>query len=191
MNILAGLTSLYLILIFIRVIMSWFSGMQYGRPLEILHNITDPYLNWFRRFSFLRLGAFDFSPVAAMATLSIANTVFTRLAQGGVVKIGIIASMLVAALWSAVSFLLGFCAIVLVLRLIAYIINANIYNSFWRVIDSISQPVVFHISRFLLKRRSIGYAAAIVLSIVVTALAYIIGGIAVSVLELFLINLPI
>jgi YggT family protein len=191
MNILAGLTSLYLILIFIRVLMTWFSGMQYGRPLEILCHITDPYLNWFQRFSFLRLGAFDLSPVAAMAILSVAHTVFNTLGRGGRIRFGIIAAMLISAVWSAVSFVLGFCTIVLILRLIAYFINANIYSSFWRVIDSISQPILFQVNRFFFRKRIVRYSTGIILSILVMIISSIVGGIFISILQQLLIRLPL
>ncbi|MDR2808142.1 MAG: YggT family protein [Spirochaetaceae bacterium] len=191
MNLLAGLTSLYLILILIRVLMTWFSGMQYGRPLEILCNITDPYLNWFQRFSFLRLGAFDFSPVVAMAILSVANNVFSALGRNGTVRLGIIIATLISAIWSAVSFVLGFCAVVLILRLIAYFANANIYSSFWRVIDSISQPILFQINHFLFKKRIVRYTTGIIISILVMVSGFLLGNILVFLLSQFLIRLPL
>ena len=165
MNILAGFTSLYILLIFIRILLTWFSGANYGRPMEILSRITDPYLDWFRRFPGLRGGIVDLSPIVAMAVLSVANNIFTTLARFGVIHIGGITAMVLASLWSAVSFILGFFIVVLILRLIAYLTNQNIYGSFWRIIDTISQPVLYRINRFFFRRRLVNYRAVILLSI--------------------------
>ena len=60
MRFISGALSVYMILIFIRVLMTWFQGANYGRAMEILRSVTDPYLYWFRRFPFLRAGSMDF-----------------------------------------------------------------------------------------------------------------------------------
>ena len=41
--------SLYMWAIFIRIILTWFRGLNTARAEEYLARITDPYLNWFRR----------------------------------------------------------------------------------------------------------------------------------------------
>jgi YggT family protein len=175
MSILAGCTSLYMLLIFIRILLTWFSGANYGRPMELLCRITDPYLDWFRRFSALRVGFLDLSPIVAMAVLSVANHIFTTLARFGIIHIGGILAMVAASLWSAVSFILGFFIVVLVLRLFAYLTSQNIYGSFWRIIDTISQPVLYRINRLFFRRRLVHYQIGIFLSIGVL-LGLIIGG---------------
>ncbi|MDR2537541.1 MAG: YggT family protein [Treponema sp.] len=166
MNVLATLTSLYMILIFVRIMLTWFSGAQYGRPLEILSGITDPYLNWFRRFTVLRAGMLDLSPIVAMAVLSLVNQVFLTLARYGHIRLGIILAMLVSALWSAASFLLGFFTVVLILRLIAYLARQDIYyNPFWKIVDTISQPVLYRIKRILFGPRIVNYRNGLIVSI--------------------------
>jgi len=64
------LTYVYVILIFVRVIMSWLPRMPYNRILDMfltfVRDVVDPYLNLFRRFLPLaRLGpaAIDLSPM--------------------------------------------------------------------------------------------------------------------------------
>ncbi|MDR2257638.1 MAG: YggT family protein, partial [Treponema sp.] len=66
MNLLAGLTGLYTLLIFIRIMLTWFGNVRFGRPAEILGRITDPYLDWWRRFP-LRAGFLDLSPILGLA----------------------------------------------------------------------------------------------------------------------------
>ncbi|QQO11081.1 YggT family protein [Breznakiella homolactica] len=167
MNLLGSLTSIYMILIFIRVLLSWFSGASYGRVYEILARITDPYLNWFRRFPALRTGTFDFSPIVALAVLSLLNNIFLTAAVYGRISLGIILALVLSALWSAVSFILSFCIIILVIRLIAYLTNRNIYSTFWRIIDSLSQPILYRINRLIFRDRITNYKTGIITAVVV------------------------
>jgi YggT family protein len=78
------LVLVYLVLIFIRIIMSWIPRMPYNRVLNavltFVSDVTDPYLNLFRRFiPPLRMGpgALDLSPIVAT---------FVLLIVGGIVQ---------------------------------------------------------------------------------------------------------
>jgi len=76
----------YIILIFIRVILSWVPRMPYNPTLravvDFIHQVTDPYLNIFRRF-LPPLGgrgmALDLSPILAIIVLLIAQNVVVGL----------------------------------------------------------------------------------------------------------------
>ncbi|MDR2618790.1 MAG: YggT family protein, partial [Treponema sp.] len=153
MVVLSTFTSVYMLILLVRILLTWFSGISYSRAIDVLSRITDPYLNWFRRFPVLRIGYLDLSPVAALAVLSVANRTFAILARYGTISIGIILAMFLQALWSAVSFILGFFILILILRLTAYLTNRNVYSAFWRVIDTISQPLLFRINRILFGNR--------------------------------------
>jgi YggT family protein len=165
MNILGGITSLYMFLIFIRIMLTWFSGVHYGRPYAFLSGITDPYLHWFRRFPALRIASMDLSPIAALAVLSVVNNIFITLARYGRISLGIILALVLSALWSAVSFILGFFIVIVVLRLIAYLSNRNVYSTFWRIIDILSQPVLYRITRIIFQARLVNYLTRIITSI--------------------------
>ncbi|MDR2419085.1 MAG: YggT family protein [Treponema sp.] len=170
MNILATLTSLYMILIFVRIILTWFSEAEYGKSPKILYDITEPYLKWFRRFTGIRAGMLDLSPIVAMTVISLVNQIFLFLARYGRIRLGIILAMLVSALWSVVSFLLGFFTVILVLRLIAYLSRQDIYYTpFWKIIDTISQPVLYRIKRILFGPRIVNYRNGLIVSILTLA----------------------
>jgi YggT family protein len=134
--------------------------------VDLLCRITDPYLNWFRRFP-LRFGMLDFSPILALTVLSMANNVFGTLALYGRITLGIILAMLVSVLWSATSFILGFFIIILALRLIAYLANLDVYRSFWGIIDTLSQPVLYRINRIIFRSRLVNYLTGLIVSIAV------------------------
>ncbi len=77
---------IYTILIFIRVLMSWFTRIPYNRVLnavlEFVRETTDPYLNLFRRFvPMVRIGpgALDLSPIVAIIVLAIVSRIVVGL----------------------------------------------------------------------------------------------------------------
>jgi YggT family protein len=191
MNILSGITSLYMLLIFIRIMLTWFSGVHYGKPYEILSGITDPYLNWFRRFSILHVASLDISPIAALAVLSVGNNVFTTLARYGRISLGIVLALGLSAIWSAVSFVLGFFIVIVILRLIAYLSNRDIYHTFWRIIDTLSQPVLYRISRIVFQNRPVQYLTRLITSLAVLLILRIGLGLLLSLAAAFLRRLPI
>jgi YggT family protein len=174
MNLLAGLTGLYTLLILIRIMLTWFGSAQFGRPAEILGRVTDPYLDWWRRFP-LRAGFLDLSPILGMAALSLAQNIFSTIAYYGFISLGVILAIILSSLWSIVSFFLGFFILILGLRLFAYLTNRNVYSNFWRIIEAIAQPVLYRISRIIFGNRLVNYRTGMIVSITVL-LALMIGG---------------
>jgi YggT family protein len=86
---LSTLITIYIVLIFIRILMTWFTRIPYNRYLDavlrFVSEVTDPYLNLFRRFiPPVRLGpgALDLSPIVGVLVLSILGGIVTR-AIGG------------------------------------------------------------------------------------------------------------
>ncbi|MDR1972968.1 MAG: YggT family protein [Treponema sp.] len=190
MNLLGNLAGLYMLLIFIRVMLSWFNGPSLGRPVELLGQITDPYLNWWRRFPILRTSFIDLSPVAGLAALSMVQTLCGMAAKAGRITIGILLAIVLQAAWAVLSFGLGFFVIVLLLRLFAYLTSQNTYSTFWRIIDSIAQPVLYRITQIFFRRRIINYLAGILLSTGILAALWIGGRLLVRFLSNVLLQLP-
>jgi YggT family protein len=82
------LALVYAVLIFIRILLSWFR-LPYSRPLnifvEFVTEVTDPYLNLFRRFMpLVRLGpgAIDLSPMVATIVLLLVAGIVSGLISG-------------------------------------------------------------------------------------------------------------
>jgi YggT family protein len=83
------LVLVYLVLIFIRIIMSWLPRIPYNRYLDIglnfVRDVTDPYLNLFRRFMppvRLGPGALDLSPIVATFVLIIVGSLVANAIRG-------------------------------------------------------------------------------------------------------------
>ncbi len=80
----------FIILIFIRVLLSWVPRIPYNRILratvDFIHQVTDPYLNMFRRILPPVGGgaiALDLSPIVAIIVLLIAQKIVVGLIGSG------------------------------------------------------------------------------------------------------------
>jgi YggT family protein len=83
------LALVYLVLIFIRILISWIPRMPYNRylaaVLKFVSDVTDPYLNLFRRFlPPVRMGpgALDLSPIIATIVLILVSSLVARAIRG-------------------------------------------------------------------------------------------------------------
>ena len=85
------LAIVYLVLIFIRILTSWVPRMPYNRYLsaflQFVSDVTDPYLNLFRRFiPMVRMGpgALDLSPiVATIVLIAVSSLIAGAIRPGG------------------------------------------------------------------------------------------------------------
>ena len=190
-SLLATIIGIYLILLFIRILISWFGGFVSGKPVELLARVTDPYLDWWREKLNLRLGLLDFSPVAGIICLSIVQNILHSFSRSERITIGYILAMLLMSIWSIASFLLGICVLILVLRLIAYLTNRNIYSPFWKAIDSISQPVLYRLNRIFFGHSIENYLKGLIISIAALVIVWIAGGFVFPFLAGMLTRFPI
>ena len=85
-----ALFTVYLILIFIRILLSWIPRLPYNRALHglitFVHDVTDPYLRLFRRILPPVGGggfALDLSPIIAIIVLYIAQAIVVGLIRPG------------------------------------------------------------------------------------------------------------
>ncbi len=78
----------YIVLIFIRVLLSWIPRIPYYRwlraSIDFVHQVTDPYLSLFRRVlpPIGRGFAVDISPIIAVFVLFILQRVIVALIEG-------------------------------------------------------------------------------------------------------------
>jgi YggT family protein len=152
-----------MIALMIRILLTWIQGPHlHGRFFDVLRRICDPYLNWFRRFQVFQVSAMDFSPIIAMAALSVAGNIFSTMARYGRITVGYILAILLSAVWSFISFFFGFFIIVLILQLIAFSTNRNVYNGFWKIVDLVAQPILYQINRRIFKYGNIDSQKCIV-----------------------------
>jgi len=82
-RIISSLLTLYMMIIFVRIVMTWFSGVSYGRVQAFLASLTDPYLSWFRHNTPIRFEMFGSTIFLFGADL--ANMVVALLIFAGIV----------------------------------------------------------------------------------------------------------
>jgi len=180
-----------MLIIFFRIILTWFPGFGNSGIVNVLSAITDPYLNWFRRFTFLHLGFLDLSPILALGTLALVIRILAMLASYGRISVGIVLALVLQAVWSAISFILGFLILVLILRLIAFFFRQSSYNPFWNVIDTISQPVLYRINRIFFRNRIVKHLTSLLVSIIGLAIIYVALRFLFAFNSITLISLPV
>jgi len=79
-NTLATSLNIYLLLIFVRILLTWFTTVEWMNQLtSVLSPITDPYLNVFRSF-IPPIGGLDLSPIVAIIVLRFVAQILGSLA---------------------------------------------------------------------------------------------------------------
>ena len=174
MRILGGLISLYMLLCSLRVFMTWIPQIHLGKAERILAAIVDPFLGMFSRIKLFRTERFDFSPIAALAVLSVLNRVFSTLAYSGRISLGFVLGLLLQAAWSALAFMAGW----------------NTLHPVWLVIDAILNPLLFRINRIIYSGRAVHYRQGLFTGLVALILLRMAGGALVGILNRLLLSLP-
>jgi YggT family protein len=189
-RILSTLISVYMLLIFARVVLTWFSGVDFGRPYRMLAAVTDPYLNYFRRFRFLSFGAVDFSPIAGILVLVVVLNILNTLVIYGKISVGIVLAIILRALWSAASFLLTLFIVLIVIRFTASLVRANTVHPFIRTVDYLITPLLNWIHRHFFKQRFLTLQNGLAIAGASLILLSILGNLIVSKLVMLLQSLP-
>lgn len=137
-----------MLLIIFRVLLSWFQGRINGRGVEILMKITDPYLNKFRSFSWLRFGMLDFSPVVAIAVLGMVSQICTSLAVSGTLDPMLIVVYILNTIWSFISFFINLFIALMIFRLVTVLFFSTWNHQILFQIDSLLYKAVARILGF-------------------------------------------
>jgi len=142
MAVLAYILQFYSLLLFLRVLLTWFHHPVLDKPKMYLGAVVDPYLDKFRGFEWLRFGMLDFSPVMAFILLALGIQITSALANGQSVTIGMILAVLIGNIWSFAGFFINLIIIMLIVFLVANLMGKNIMlgglnNLLYRITDRI------------------------------------------------------
>jgi YggT family protein len=173
-RLLSALIVVYLVLLSLRILLSWFRGSVQGKPWELLQRVTDPYLAMFTRLRFLRQGVFDFTPLAALLVLVVALQLVNTMQITGRITLGIVLAAVTGALWSGLSFLLLFFLILALLRLVLSASRRGTDTPVGAAIAATVEPVASRVRRFL--PQPAGETQVLILTAVVLFVARLLGG---------------
>lgn len=190
-KIVSSLVSLYMVLCIIRIFFSWIPSLTDTKWGKLIARLTDPYLNLFRGFSLFRTTAVDFSPIVALAVLSVLNNLFMTLSYAVRITLGFILSLLLDAAWSAISFLLGFFLVISLIRIIGFLARIAVLHPLWQILDGIINPLLFRINRIIYRGRTVQYLQGLITGFIVVLVMRTLGGFLVRLLTSLLMSLPI
>lgn len=162
--VLSSVVSVYAFVCLVRVLMSWFPGLEQTSAGRFLAAACDPYLRWFRRFPLAHAGNLDLSPVIALAVLSAAAMSLSLVASARSVTVGIVLAAVLSSLWSIAAYALNLLLIILTIRLVFDLANRYGYSPFWTALDRFLNPIVAFVTHLF--GRVLSYRSALVLTLV-------------------------
>ena len=189
LRLITGVLSGYMLLIFLRIIITWFGGSDFGKPYQMLSAMTDPYLKYFNRFSFLKFGMMDFSPIAGVLILVIILDILNTISNYGSITFGLIFSIILTAIWSAVNFLITFFIILIIIRLVTGMLNATTRSPLMTTLESILSPLTNLVYHKIFKNNNITYMTALSVTGGLLIIALIAGNTIMNYLAGVLLNL--
>jgi YggT family protein len=170
----SGLVTAYSFILILRVLVSWFSGEQWGAPWRFLYLITEPVLKIFRGLRILRTGTVDFTPLAAIISLQIIASLLGSFAYARFFSLLMVAAARLLAVWRIVFSILVFFAIVAVIRLGGLLWSRRPGGAFFQVLDGLLGPLVLLVSRLFPRRHESDYRVVLgVLSGILVVLSLI------------------
>jgi len=169
------LINAYLFLCFIKILLSWVPSAAYSSFGRVLSSICDPYLNWFRRFRFTRIGMVDFSPILSLGILSIAAQLITSILATGTISLWGVFVSIIQLVWSFIGFVLNLLIIFLIIRLGYDLFGSSNSSPFWYNLDRFLSPVIAKITGFF-QRKPLQYRTRLVLTIILILLLRIVLG---------------
>ncbi len=188
---LTGAIYVYMILLVLRILLSWIRGSVFGKPWELLVRVTDPYLSLFSRIRFLRQGMFDFTPIAAILTLVVALNVIQSIQRFGTITVGRFLGIVTGAVWSGLAFLLVLFLILSIVRAIVLAVRPGQETQITSAVGMMVEPVVSLVRRILPIRRPLADHQYLYLTIAFLFIVRLLGGYLIGLLIRFFYTLPI
>jgi len=188
---LTGVIYVYMILLVLRILLSWIRGAVYGKPWELLVRVTDPYLSLFSRIRFLRQGMFDFTPIAAILALVVALNVIQSIQRFGTITVGRFLGIVTGAVWSGLAFLLVLVLILAIFRAVVLAGRPGQETQITSAVGMMVEPAVSLVRRIVSARSPLTDRQYLYLTIAFLFIVRILGGYLIGLLVRFFYTLPI
>ena len=178
---------IYLLVLSLRIMLSWFGGNVNPAGMQMLRRITDPFLNFFRRVQFMRIGFLDFSVLLGIFLLIFASNLLKNFALG-MISLRITIYVLVGTVFSGISSVISIFIFIALFRLVGSFINRASLEALWQRLDGFLEPMVFRLVRYFPFCRNMSYRASLVCFLIIGGLIMLLFNVAISPLQ-SLINL--
>ena len=191
-SLLASVVSLYTLLCFIRIILTWIPNASYSSFGRFLSSLCDPYLNLFRGIRWLQFSMLDFSSMLALFVLFGLSALFNHRATEQSLRLGFLIAKILLLLWQLVSSIMTVVIILLAIRLFVLLTNRDSYQygSLWSQVDASINPLIFKMSSAFSGGKPVSFKKALIISIITLIFISFAGSYVVSILANALHALP-
>jgi len=191
LSILAGALSLYTLLCFIYILMSWFPGARFTRFGHFMTAICEPYMGLFRKMGFLRIGNIDFSPIVSLGLLSLASAILAGIQHTGRIFFGGILGTILNSLWGIASSIIGIFTLLIFIRWIVLLVNKGrtSYDSGWNQIDMLLNKISYKVAGTFTKN-GMSYQRSLLISWIAMLLILIAGHFLITILAALCYRMP-
>jgi YggT family protein len=143
-------TWVYVLLIVLRVLLTWVNPNPYSPFMRFLAKAADPALNLGRRLAPLTLGGLDFSPILVIILIQLGGMVLGEwCVQVGLGRpMTVILPLLALNLIRLLDSLAWMLMVIMAARLILSVVYASPYNILVRIIYGLSEPLLAPLRRY-------------------------------------------
>lgn len=165
LNLLAAAVNIFTILCFVNIIMSWLPGVKFTKVGRFISSLCDPYMNFFSKWGFLRIGNVDFSPIISIGVLSLVSSILGGINSTGRIYVGQILATIIYMLWNICSSLLGIVFLLVLIRWIVLLVHhgQTDFNSPWNQVDMMIQKFCYRVANTF-SRGNVNYQKALLIS---------------------------
>ncbi len=188
-RIIAGLLSVFSLMCFVRVIITWIPSVAYTKAAFFLSKICDPYMNFFRRYKFLKFGSFDFSPALALCLLGAMTSLVSSVANDGRFSLGIILALVMQMIFGILNSIIVFVIILFIIRLVLLFVCEQ-EGTFIKAIDSSIYSTVYRIAKTFTGGKMISYKNALIVAICTLVAIDIALNVVVQILITYIASIP-
>ena len=184
---------IFMVLIVLRIMSTWFRGTAAdgaaGTISHYLRQITDPYLQMFYRFTFLRAGGMDFTPMAGIFVLVVASEMTRQLSNQQHVTMGYFLGVSIFAAWRMASIVVLVFLVACVARFVTLRFLGRTDTPIARMVNALAQAPVRAVSRYISLRESGSEANYLLVTIVILFAVWIAGRVVTEFLVRYLFSL--
>jgi len=141
---------LYMMIVVVRVLLSWVNPDPWNPVVAFLRRMTDPVLYFIRRNIPLPRSAVDISPIVLLVALALADTFIMKTALD--LKLGVqpvITRNLLFAFVIAIQSILRIYMIIVIIRAVLSWVNPDPYNFLVRAVYDLTEPLLYRVRRML------------------------------------------
>lgn len=165
LSVVAGALSLYTLLCFIYILLSWFPGARFTKFGKVISSLCEPYMNFFSKLGFLRIGNIDFSPIISLGLLSVLSSIVAGIQGTGRIYFGGIIATIIYMLWNILTSILSIFILLIFIRWIVLLIHKGYtsYESGWNQVDMMISKIAYKVASTFTKK-TVSYQTALLIT---------------------------